>query len=201
MAVDNVTSASVASNIISMSEGRFIISDNDHLNDVLQEITPESLKDRLILSLKRDWPNSGGERTLLIAVLASLSEFKVALQWAASVKDELLEPANGDLYLFIIIKGDDLSTEQCTDIESSDRICRRYVLRPKETIEDLLNRSFIAPVMGNADTTGISDPLNLALKKTASNQQWFTHEEQQTWQQVLLSGKTGQDLIESLFKL
>lgn len=201
MAIENITSASVASDIVSMSEGRFIISNNDHLNEVLQEITPESLNDRLILSLKRDWHNSGGERTLLVAVLGSLSEFKIALQWAASVKDELLEPANGDLYLFIVIKGDDLSIEQCTDIESSDRICRRYVLRPEETIEDLLNRSFIAPVMGNADTAGISDPLHLALEKTASNQQWFTQEEQQTWQQILLSGKTGQELIESLFKL
>lgn len=201
MAAENITSESIASDIILMSEGRFIVSDNKHLNDVVQEITPESLKDAFIVSLKRDWPNPGGQRTLIISVLDSLNEFKIALQWAAAVKDELLEPANGDLYLFIVIKGNEFSIEQCTDIESSDRICRRYVLRPEETIEDLLNRSFLAPVMGRVDTSGISDPLNLALRETASNQQWFTHEEQQTWQQVLLSGKTGQDLVESLFKL
>ena len=201
MEVANITSESIASDIISMSEGRFVVSENENLKDILQEITPESLEDRLIISLKRDWPNSGGERTLIITVLNSLDEFKTALQWAASVRDELLEPANGDLYLFAVIKDSNLSRDQCTDLESSDRICRRYVLRPTETIEDLLNRSFIAPVMGDVSTNGISDPLRLALGKTAVNQQWFTQEEQENWQKVLLSGKTGQDLIEALFHL
>jgi len=201
MMVENTTSASIASAIISMAEGRFIISNSDYLNDLLQEITPEPLKDKVIISLKRNGPNLIGERTILISVLDSLDEFKTTLQWAASVKDELLEPANGDLYLFTAIKDNGLSINQCTDIESSDRICRRYVLRPNETIEELLNRSFVAPIMGDVSTHGISDPLHLALEKTAIDQQWFTQEEQQSWQKVLLSGKTGQDLIEALFQL
>ena len=201
MAIENITAASIASDIISMSAGRFVVNDNDHLTDVIEEITPESLKDVLIISLKRDWPNPGGTRTLLISILDSINEFKVALQWAAAIKDELLEPANGDLYLFVATRDQELSIEQCTDIESNDRICRRYVLRPNETIKELLDRSFIAPVMGDISATGISDPLHLAFKKTADNQPWFTLEEQQNWQKVLLSGKTGQDLIEALFQL
>jgi hypothetical protein len=197
----NITSASIAEDIISLSKGRFTVSNDEQFNEIVEEITPELLTDRFVMSLKRDWPNSVGERTILISVLDSPNDFKIALQWAAAIKDEILEPANGDLYLFIIIKGKELSIEQCTDIESSDRICRRYVLRPTETIEEFLSRSFIAPVMSDASTTGISDPLYLALEKTATTHQWFTHEEQQTWQQVLLSGKTGQELIDSLFKI
>lgn len=201
MELENITSASIATTIISLAEGRFTVSENEQLNDILQDITPETLSDKTVISLKRDLLQSVGERTILISVLKSTSDFKIALRWAAAVKDELLEPANGDLYLFTVIKDRDLSLEECTDIESSDRICRRYVLRPNEEIKDFLSRSFIAPVMSDASTNGISDPLYLALENTSANHQWFTHDEQQTWQKVLLSGKTGQDLIDSLFNL
>lgn len=201
MEIENITSSYIATNIISLAEGRFTVSKNEHLDEVLPEITPESLTDKSVISLRRDWLHSIGERTILISVLDSIRDFKIALRWAAAVKDELLEPVNGDLYIFIIIKDKKLSLEECTDIESSDRICRRYVLRPAENIEDFLNRSFVAPIMSNENTSGISDPLYLALEKTFSNHQWFTHDEQQTWQKILLSGKTGQDLIDSLFNL
>lgn len=201
MEPQNTTAASIAAEIISLAEGRFIVDSNEQLASELQEITPQSLEDKLIIRLRRNWPNAAGERTLLIAVLASQTELKIALQWAAAVRDELLDPENGDLYLFAAIKDESLSLEQCTDVESSDRICRRYILRPNESIGDFLSRSFVAPVMSGRSTEGIFDPLYLALEKTADNHQWLTREEQKIWQEALLSGKSGRDLIDSLFHL
>ena len=109
MEIENITSSYIATNIISLAKGRFIVSENEHLSEVLPEITPENLADKSVISLRRDWLHSIGERTILISVLDSIRDFKIALRWAAAVKDELLEPVNGDLYIFIIIKDKKLS--------------------------------------------------------------------------------------------
>ncbi len=201
MELQNITADSIATQVISLAEGRFIVETDEQLALELQEITPIVLKDKLIIRLRRNWASASGERTLLIAVLASQTELKTALQWAAAVKDELLDPENGDLYLFAAIKDETLTLEQCTDVESSDRICRRYILRPNESIEEFLSRSFVAPVMNDSSTAKIFDPLYLALEKTADNHQWLTREEQKTWQEALLSGKSGRELIDALFNL
>jgi len=117
------------------------------------------------------------------------------------VKDELLEPENGDLYLFAVIKDESLSINQCTNIEASDRICRKYILRPEETIDSFLGRSFISPVMSEASSGKLFDPLHLALESTSVQHEWFDSSEQERWQEAFLSGKNGQELIELLFNI
>lgn len=196
----NINAALIKAEIISLSEGRFINEGEGLLGSILDEITPESLNDKAILSLKRDWSNPAGKRTLLIAVIDSQDQIKISLQWAEAVKDELTEPENGNVYLFIAVKNEQLSLDQCTDIEASDRICRRYVLRQGETIREYLSRSFIAPVISNTTTDGISDPLNVALEKTSERQAWFNTKEQHIWREALLSDKSATEIIKSLFK-
>jgi hypothetical protein len=200
MKLSELTSSLIKKEIIALATHRFVVDDEGLSGSVLEEITPDSLNDSVVISLKRDWPNSIGRRTLLVTTLESQDRIKNALQWAASVKDELTEPENGDIYLFIAVKDEQMSVEQCTAIEANDRICRRYVLRPSESIADFLGRSFIAPVMGTEKTTGISDPLHLALEKTGERHTWFNNKEQQAWRKAFLSGKSATEIINSLFK-
>jgi len=200
MELQGITSTLIKDEILSLAEGRFIKEDNLFLDSILDEITPKLLDDRIVITLKRATSNFHGMRTLLITVIDSQEKIKNTLQWAASVKDELAEPQNGDVYIFIAVKDNLMSVDQCTEIESSDKICRRYVLRPSESIKDCLNRSFLAPVITTELAAGISDPLNLALEKTSEKQVWFNRKQQQVWRQALLSGKSSSEIIKSIFK-
>lgn len=200
MELSSLTSAFLKAEIISMSKDRFVVEEEGLSGAVLNEITPESLKDTVVMSLKRNRPGRVGRRTLLITVLDTQDKLKSALQWAAVVKDELTEPENGDVYLFIAVQDEGMTLEQCTAIESNDRICRRHVLRPEETIEDFLGRSFVGPALSSGQTKAIADPLNLALGKTAEKHDWLTSKEQKIWRDAFLSGKTPTDIIISLFK-
>lgn len=200
MELNSLTSAFLKAEIVSMSKDRFVVEEEGLSDAILNEITPESLRDTVVMSLKRNRPGRVGRRTLLITVLDTQDKLKSAIQWAAVVKDELTEPENGDVYLFIAVKDEEMTLEQCTAIESSDRICRRHVLRPEETIEDFLSRSFVGPALGSGQTKAIADPLNLALAKTAEKHDWLTVKEQKIWRDAFLSGKTPTDIITSLFK-
>lgn len=200
MELSSLTSAFLKAEIVSMSKDRFVVEEEGLSGAVLNEITPESLRDTVVMSLKRNRPGRVGRRTLLITVLDTQDKLKSAIQWAAVVKDELTEPENGDVYLFIAVQDERMTLEQCTAIESSDRICRRHVLRPEETIEDFLCRSFVGPALGSGQTKAIADPLNLALEKTAEKHDWLTSKEQKIWRDAFLSGKTPTDIITSLFK-
>jgi hypothetical protein len=201
MDLSNLTSAFIKAEIVSMSKDRFVVEEDGLSGTVFSEIIPESfgLGDAVVISLKRNHTGRVGRRTLLIAVLDTQDKLKSAIQWAAVIKDELTEPENGDIYLFIALK-EKMTLEQCTAIESSDRICRRHVLRPDETVEDFLGRSFIGPALGSGQTQAIADPLNLALEKTADKYDWLTSKEQKIWRAAFLSGKTPTDIINSLFK-
>lgn len=200
MELNSLTSAFLKAEIILMSKDRFVVEEEGLSGAVLNEITPESLRDTVVMSLKRNRPGRVGRRTLLITVLDTQDKLKSAIQWAAVVKDELTEPENGDVYLFIAVRDEAMTLEQCTAIESNDRICRRHVLRPEETIEDFLGRSFVGPALGSGQTKAIADPLNLALEKTAEKHDWLTSKEQKVWRDAFLSGKTPTDIINSLFK-
>jgi hypothetical protein len=200
MVLQGLTSELIKNEIIILSEGRFTNESNEFLGSILDEITPKELEDTAIVTLKRALSKYAGKRTLLVAVVDSQEKIKVALQWAATVKDELTEPENGDVYIFLAIKDETMSVDQCTGIESSERICRRYVLRPDENIKDYLCRSFLAPVMSMEIADKISDPLNLALEQTSEKQTWFNTKQQKIWRQALLSGKSSSEIVKALFK-
>jgi len=103
------------------------------------------------------------------------------------------------LYLIAAITSPELSIDICTNIESNDKFCRKYLLRPQETIEGLLGRTFLNPLTNEASEVEIVDPLHTALANTLKNLPWFTSDIQAFWKVTLLSGKTSADLIDNLF--
>lgn len=199
--MQEITSEQLLSNIVALCGTRFVLENTNTDESVLMEVSPMELTDKAILRIKRNMPSPGGVRTILIVVLDVFDKVKTALKWAAAVKDELLEPENGDLYLFIIVKDKGLSVGECSNIESSDRICRKYILRPNETVESFLDRTFAAPIIGDESTIALFDPLHLALEKTGIKHAWFDSNEQDIWQKAFLSGRSGQEIIETLFKI
>lgn len=124
---EEITSQLLIEKITELASSRFTALKSGE-QDIIDLYSEEDLTDKAVLKLRRNIDAADGVRTLLIIVLDSYDEFKNALRWAALVKDELLEPENGDLYMFVAIKDKNISVEQCTNIESSDRICRKYIL-------------------------------------------------------------------------
>lgn len=195
-----INSSVVIEKITHAVNGRFLLSDDDTFYTEMVNIISDDIADKAVMRIKRALPNAVNWRTILIAVLSSYQEFKKAMRWAAAVKDELLEPEIGDIYLIAIIEDENPSLGQCTNLEASDRICRKYVLRPQETIDELIDRTFIASVLSASTNGNISDPLYLALDKTHKDFPWLGDNEQNNWRQALLSGKSGAELIDILFK-
>lgn len=137
-------------------------------------------------------------KTILIAELKEISELKDVLHWTASVKDILLDPESSDLYLFVIFETDDITLEESLRIESTEQFCRKYVQRPNKTVNEFIERTFLSRINSTKQDAEHIDPLNNALLLTGKNNKWFTKEEQLKWKNLLLSNKTGYDLVELL---
>lgn len=188
-------------------DGRFQIDPNEDFLKKLEEIKPSELTDAAALRIQR-LPSSEGAtlsldtwRTVLVTVLANEDQLRHAFEWAALVKETLLDPESSDLYLFIAFENQtNLQIESCISIESTDPFCRKYVLRPAETPEQLIERTFLAPLTSSSVNNSISNPLLAAFSSTETQHPWFNATEQNRWHKIFLSGKTGHDLVDELFK-
>jgi len=166
------------------------------------ELVGDELPQKKLIRIQRI-VNEGEEKlstwkTILIVELENREKLKYALRWAALVKDSLLDPETADLYLFIFFEKDDISLEHSLWIELTEQFCRKYVQRPDETAEQLIDRSFLRKIEGSSKKTIDIDPLNNALSLTSSGFAWFTKEEQKKWKNVFLSAYIGSDLLEKL---
>ena len=137
-------------------------------------------------------------KTLLLLELKNQDKLKQALEWAALVKESLLDPETADLYLFICFERE-LAIGHCLRIESTEQFCRKYVQRPKESAEKLIERSFLNRLEESSQELIDIDPLNKALSSTGKDFQWFTKEERVKWKKIFLSSYTGGDLVEEIF--
>ena len=188
-------------------DGLFQIQPDEGFSKKLEEIKPRELTDVATLRIQR-LPNSeitmlsfDTWRTVLVTVLANKDQVRHALRWAALVKDVLLDPESSDLYLFIAFENQaDLTIESCIHLESTEQFCRKYVLRPEETPEQLVERTFLAPLISSSMNTRVSDPLIAAFSNTGSQHTWFNTAEQNRWQKIFLSGKKGDELVDELFR-
>lgn len=133
-------------------------------------------------------------KTLLLLDLPNKEFLRLALEWAAAAKEYLTDPEIADLYLFIYWRGDDIpSIEDCLRIESSEEFCRKYVLQPKEKLEDFIQRTFLSTIINPNQKVLGSDPVTNAFAKLSENFDWFTKEEEEIWKKQFLSGISGSD--------
>ena len=180
-------------------ESRFMVNEDEEWKKTVIEIPFEKNFEKDIIQLKRFSTNSISWRTFLIVVLVSIKDLEDSIHWAASVRDELLDPETADLYLIIAIEDPCLTLEKCINIESDEKYCRKYVLRPKETFCDLLDRTCLALADDLVSNIGISDPLLNALNKASKTNKWLNDHYMEKWRTAFLSGKNGEELIDILF--
>ncbi|MFZ6820363.1 ABC-three component system middle component 1 [Undibacterium sp. Ji22W] len=170
----------------------------------VRELASSELKNFGAIFLKRTSNNSAGKRTLLLAVLPDSDALPLAIRWAAEVRSSLAEPETADLFLFLQILN--ITNDIAAQVEADEQFCRKYVIRPNETIASMLDRSFLAPVYtppttadsSTAPIAALSDPLAKAFSATARDHPWFDSENQQVWRSTLLSGEAGADIVEQL---
>lgn len=71
-------------------------------------------------------------------------------------------------------------------IESTEQFCRKYVLRPTETLENFLERTFLAKPNAVIKELLSTDPLIKSFLAVQSENNWFNSEEQKKWKEALL---------------
>ncbi|MEN5232421.1 ABC-three component system middle component 1 [Sphingobacterium faecium] len=185
--------------------GRFQLETEKKLSNLLYEFDTNKILKKEIYRLQRIKQNEESHKinwkTLLIVELQNKNELQYALQWAATVKDALLDPETADLYLLIIFddKIIDISVDECYSIESSEKYCRKYIKRPGQSPIDLLDRTFLS-ILEDAEESGDGlDPISTAMAVTEAKYSWFTEDEQKKWRSALLSNMSGNELLENLF--
>jgi hypothetical protein len=185
--------------ITKASEGQFAIEANSAGVKKMLDLAPEGLIDRSVIRLKRIVTQTPYWRTIIISSISLIREINLVLQWAATVKDDLLDPESSDLYLMLAVNDPVCALETCINIEAGEQFCRKYVLRPRETLDAFIERTFLGSISGVTGDGDISDPLLAALAATGQDYAWFTPAIQQQWHAALTSGKTSAELIELLF--
>lgn len=137
-------------------------------------------------------------KTLLIVGITQ-DDLKDVLQWAALCKEILLDPETSDIYLFILWLDDSkTSVEECLRIEANEDFCRKFVLRPHETLESFTERTFLKQVEAPQPLDLGQDPLISAFSGLVEQFGWFNETEKARWKEAFDSGASGSDLFDAL---
>lgn len=184
--------------ITALARDRFIVRFEGDDVEKLLELADEGLKAKKVVRLQRISKGTNGWRTFIIVSARNADEAELSQHWSASCREELLDPEASDLYL-IIIPDYDLTLDECINIESSEKFCRKFVLRPSETIDELLARTFLLPIGTASLEGGIQDPLTLALKDIHNQLPQFGETQQSNWRRFLLTATSGQELVDKIF--
>lgn len=192
-----ITASGFKSAITKRIHGRFVIG--EETTTLLLNLAPDILIDRDVIQIRRENYVQAKWRTFLIVVIKNHLAINSAFRWAATIKDQLLNPSSADLYLIVAIKENDLNEDQLLGFESSDLFCRKFFLRTNETVEQLLDRSFLSYPDEAMQLDELTDPLSNALAETAKAHPWFSNELMLAWKNEFLSGKSGNELIDAIF--
>ncbi|MDR6734820.1 ABC-three component system middle component 1 [Sphingobacterium sp. 2149] len=181
-------------------EARFSIISQGTIENEMIEVASENLQNKELIRFFRPLETSEPSlKTLLVVGINSDSNLKDVLQWAALCKELLLDPETADIYLAIMwTKETQLSIEECLRIESSEDFCRKFVLRPNETKESFLERTFITKVEAPTPLDLGQDPLISAFSVLEQEFAWFNDEEKVKWRQAFSSGMSSFDLFNTL---
>lgn len=181
-------------------EARFSIRSQSTIENEMIEVASENLKNKKLLRFFRPLQSSESHlKTLLIVGIDSQNHLKDVLQWAALCKELLLDPETADIYLAIMWAEEiQPSIEECLRIEASEDFCRKYVLRPNETKESFVERTFITKVDAPTPLDLGQDPLISAFSVLEQEFTWFDDEEKAKWRDAFSSGSSSFELFNAL---
>jgi hypothetical protein len=186
--------------IIHQIEARFSIKSQGPIENEMIEIASENLQNKKLLRFFRPLETLEPRlKTLLIVGINSDNHLKDVLQWAALCKELLLDPETADIYLAIMWTGETQpSLEECLRIEASEDFCRKFVLRPNETKESFVERTFITKVDVPTPLDLGQDPLISAFSVLEEEFSWFNDDEKVKWREAFSSGTSSFDLFNTL---
>ena len=181
-------------------EARFSIKSQGTIENEMIEVASENLQNKKLLRFFRPQETSEPRlKTLLVVGINSHDYLKDVLQWAALCKELLLDPETADIYLAIMwTEETQPSIEECLRIEASEDFCRKFVLRPNETKELFVERTFIAKVDAPTPLDLGQDPLISAFSVLEQEFAWFNDEEKVKWREAFSSGTSSFDLFNTL---
>lgn len=156
-----------------------------------------------ILQIRRKNSQCQAMKTLLFADISEIDiekelkkELKDIMLSVAMVKESLFDTENIDLYLFLALP-EKIDQEECSRIEATEQLCRKYVLMPEERLDDFLERTFLYQVVPEENTIYGSEPVYNALSKTGVMHSWMSKEIQKEWRTFFLE-YSGMELVEKL---
>ena len=176
------------------AQNRFEVS----VDESLALLAEPSLADVSALKLRRATKPDSSGRTVLLAVIDKVEDWKTVSRWTAQVRDMLPEPDTSDLYLILL--AEEFSSHNCSRIEADEQFCRKYVTSSLEEIPSLLDRTFLAPLSASGTGEGIVDPVTAAFQSTQAKHAWLTNTVQDQWLRSFLSEKQGKDLVPDILE-
>ncbi len=194
-----ITIGKLFESITTAAKGRFEWSEKDAEATLFEELMDDPSIERRVLRIQ---PRDGEvitKRTILMAVVkdilvdvseSSKGNLQNILFWVSMVKEALVDPEASDLYLFIVEQSAESRLEACLRVESSELFCRKYILHPDESIEQLIARSLLGDILELNRDFEVSDPLGAALRATSVEHPWFDEIQQAKWRSEFLSGTT-----------
>jgi hypothetical protein len=190
---------SIIDNFIQKAAGKYRVAQDDNSPEFRWPIASQDWQ-RTVLTLNRLARTDAFARTVLVASGSSDAELEEVYKWCAYVKGNLLDPETADLYLFLVYNEPIPELEVCLQVEANELYCRKFVLRPQERFDDLLNRSFLSEPAASTVGQERSEPLKQALLETAVNFPWLNGGEMERWRQILLADGSGNELSTSLYQ-
>lgn len=176
------------------ARNRFSVS----ADEFLASLAEPSLADVSAFKLRRAAKFDGSGRTVLLAVIDKVEDWKTVSRWTAQVRDMVPEPETSDLYLILL--GEGFSSHNCSRIEADEQFCRKYVTNSLDEICSLLDRTFLAPLSVSGTGDGIVDPVTAAFQSTQARHAWLTDTVQKHWLRTFLSEKPGKDLVPEIIE-
>lgn len=163
------------------------------LDNSLTFLAEQPLSDVTALKVRRTGKPSSSGRTILLAAIDKIEDWKIVVRWTAQVRDMLPEPETSDLYLILLAQG--FSEHNRSRIEADEQFCRKYVTSSLDELPQLLDRTFLASLSASDIDADIVDPVTAAFMETQINHAWLTNNLQDQWLKTFLSEKPGKDLI------
>lgn len=171
------------------ARGRFDV----FIDNSLTNLAEQPLNDVTALKVRRTIRPLSSGRTMLLAAIDKIEDWKIVVRWTAQVRDILPEPETSDLYLILLAQG--FSAHNRSRIEADEQFCRKYVTSSLNEMPQLLDRTFLASLSASDIGTEIVDPVTAAFIATQNNHAWLTNPLQEQWLKTFLSEKPGKDLI------
>ncbi len=191
--------SSIVDNIIQLAKHKYKVASDKAAPDFRQPLSSGHWQ-KTILTLYRATQTPAYAKTVLVASGAADAALEDVYRWCAYVKGNLLDPGTADLYLFLVYVDPVPELDVCLQVEADELFCRKYVLRPQESLEDLFNRSFLSePSTVNAGGER-AEPLKRALMETSRSFPWLDDTEIAYWRNILLTDGSGIELARQLYQ-